>query len=89
VGDRASRLSPNPSTCASGFVRVVLLEENRKEIPGFGVTEGVELIKDSIDMSAAWPGGAKLGDDVGPTDQIRFLIRDADRFFYFAEPVRI
>ncbi|MEO7598118.1 MAG: hypothetical protein ABIV50_04255 [Opitutus sp.] len=75
-----SRLSINLSTSASGFVKVVLLDESGRDIPGFGEAEAEELTGDAIDLTVAWRGSAKLDEIVGRTIRIKLMLRDADLY---------
>ncbi len=77
-----ARLSLNLSTSASGYVKVVLLDERGAEIAGFGAADAAELVGDAIDITAAWKGGGKLAELKGRTVQIKFLLRDADLYSF-------
>lgn len=76
------RLSLNVSTSASGYVKVVVLDEKGTEIPGFGAADASELVGDMIDLTAAWAGKRSLADLRGKVVQLKFLLRDADLYAF-------
>ena len=61
---------------------MVLLDERGAEIPGFGAADAVELVGDSIDITAAWKASRKLDELKGRVVQIKFLLRDADLYSF-------
>jgi hypothetical protein len=77
-----SRLSMNVSTSASGYAKVVMLDEAGAEIPGFGLADAFELVGDSIDLTAKWKGTRALTDLKGRRVQIKFLLKDADLYSF-------
>ena len=77
-----SRLSLNLSTSASGFAKVVLLDEAGKELPGFGESDANELVGDAIDITAAWKNAPRLESLKSRTVRIKFLLRDADLYSF-------
>jgi hypothetical protein len=76
------RLSLNLSTSASGYAKVVLLDESGNELPGFGEAEAKELVGDAIDITAAWKTAARLETLRDRTVRIKFLLRDADLYSF-------
>ena len=76
------RLSLNLSTSASGFAKVVLLDEAGTELPGFTEAEATELVGDAIDLAAAWKGAPRLEELKGRTVRIKFILRDADLYSF-------
>jgi hypothetical protein len=76
------RLSLNLSTSASGWAKVVLLDEAGQEITGFGEADAQELVGDAIDLPAGWKGAARLEQLKGRTVRIKFLLCDADLYSF-------
>jgi hypothetical protein len=76
------RLSLNLSTSANGYVKVVILDENGAEIPGFGATDARELVGDTIDLTAAWKGSPDLAALKDRVVQLKFLLCDADLYSF-------
>jgi hypothetical protein len=77
-----SRFSVNLSTSANGGAKVVLLDQDGKEIPGFGEREANELVGDNIDLAATWKGSPRLEQLKGRVIQIKFVLRDADLYSF-------
>jgi hypothetical protein len=76
------RLSLNLSTSASGYVKVVVLDERGAEIPGFGAADALELVGDVIDITVGWKGSRSLTELKGREVQLKFLLRDADLYSF-------
>ena len=76
------RLSLNLSTSASGYVKVVILDERGVEIPGYGTADALELVGDAIDLTAAWRGNRAITDLRSRVVQLKFLIHDADLYSF-------
>jgi hypothetical protein len=76
------RITLNLSTSASGFGKVVLLDEAGAELRGFGEADANELVGDAIDISAAWKGSPRLEALKGRVVRIKFLLRDADLYSF-------
>ncbi|MEO6244798.1 MAG: hypothetical protein ABIQ12_05120 [Opitutaceae bacterium] len=74
------RLVLNLSTSASGYAKVVVLDESGKEIPGFGEAEANELVGDAIELPAAWKNSPSLAQLKGRIVHLKFLLRDADLY---------
>ena len=77
-----TRLSLNVSTSASGYAKVVMLDEQGVEIPGFGSADAAELVGDAIDLTATWKGARRLTELKGRPVQIKFLLKDADLYSF-------
>lgn len=77
-----ARLSLNLSTSASGYAKVVLLDAQGRELPGFGAADAAELVGDAIDISAKWKSSRRLAELKGQPVQIKFLLRDADLYSF-------
>lgn len=75
------RLALNLSTSASGYAKVVLLDADGAEIPGFGQADATELVGDAIDLTATWAKG-RLDELKGRPVRIKFILRDADLYAF-------
>jgi hypothetical protein len=76
------RLALNLSTSASGYVKVVILDERGAELPGFGTADAIELVGDAIDITAGWKSSRTLTELKGRDVQLKFLLRDADLYSF-------
>jgi hypothetical protein len=77
-----ARVSLNLSTSASGFAKVVVLDEVGNEISGFGAHEAKEVVGDAIDIAAAWRNSPRLEELKGRTVRLKFILLDADLFSF-------
>jgi hypothetical protein len=70
----------NYSTSSIGYVKVVLLDESGKELPGFGEADAEKISGDKIDIPVKWKSGMSIK-SLGNRDvRIKFILRDADIF---------
>lgn len=72
----------NFSTSSVGYVKIILLDEKGKEIPGFGEADFVKLTGDKIDANISWTGGKSLKDINNKKVCIKFIARDADIYSF-------
>ncbi len=77
-----ARLALNLSTSASGYAKVVVLDEKGAEVAGFGTADAKELVGDAVDLTAAWSSGRRLAELKGQRVQLKFLLRDADLYSF-------
>ncbi len=83
---QGDRLVVNLSTSAAGSLRVELQNPNGEPIPGFTLSECIEIIGDEIDRTVSWRQGADVSGWAGKPLRIRFYLKDADLFsFQFRE----
>ncbi len=75
-----SRLLLNYSTSAPGGIRVEIQDEAGRPIPGFALSDNVEMIGDQIERAVTWKGGTDTGSLAGRTVRLRFAMKDADLF---------
>ena len=75
---QGSRLELNYSTSAAGSVRLEILDESGKPIPGFTLQEARELIGDQITRTYEWSNGPNLSALANRTVRLRFHLKDAD-----------
>lgn len=76
------RLLLNLSTSAAGSVRVEVQGPEGQALPGFGLTDCVEVIGDDLARAVQWRGGQDLGSLAGQPVRLRFALADADLFSY-------
>ena len=70
----------NFSTSAAGYIRVALLDEAGKPLPGFGTDDSVETIGDEIDRVISWKTGADVSALAGKPVRVLFEMKDADLY---------
>lgn len=74
-----SELSLNFSASAAGCLRVEILDQDDRVIPGYEMDNCVEVIGDSLDYRVHWRGkGSDVSAWAGHPTRLRLLIRDAD-----------
>ncbi len=72
----------NYATSSIGYVQIVLLDEEGKEIPGYGLANAIKMQGDRIDEKITWLGDKTLKELAGKTVRIKFVIRDADVYSF-------
>ena len=77
---QGSRLELNYSTSAAGSLRIEILDESGKPIPGFTLNEARELIGDQIARTYEWSNNPDLASLSGRTLRLRFHLKDADLY---------
>ena len=70
----------NYSTSASGSIRVELVDQEGRAIPGFEVDKCPEIFGDEIERVVRWASGSGVGALAGRPVRLRFLLRDADLY---------
>jgi len=75
-------LNINYSSSSIGYVKVVLLGADGKEIPGFGEADATKLTGDKIDYKVAWKSGKQISNLANTPVQIKFILRDADLYSF-------
>jgi len=75
-------LKANYSTSTKGYVKVVLLDEKGKEIPGFTEADAIPAIGDKIDGKISWKGDKSLQALSGKTIRLKFIVKDADLYSF-------
>ena len=81
-----ARLSMNVSTSAGGAMRVALLDEDAREIEGFGLADTDEFYGDTLDHTATWQGSADVSTLAGKPIRLRIALSDADLYSLKFEP---
>lgn len=83
---RGSRLLLNINTSASGEARVAILDADRNEISGFGISEARYINGSYLEKQAAWKQGHDVGALAGQPIRLRFVCRGTKLYsFRFAE----
>ena len=75
---QGQKLVLNYATAAKGSVRVEVLDENARPIPGFSLADCAELRGDAVSQSVTWKRSVE--NLAGRTIQLRFVLRDADLY---------
>ncbi|MBL8220615.1 MAG: hypothetical protein JNL62_15390 [Bryobacterales bacterium] len=75
-----SRLMLNFSTSAPGGIRTEIQDANGMAIPGFALSDSVELIGDQIERAVRWQQGADVSSLAGKPVRLRLVLKDADVF---------
>ena len=76
------RLELNYATSSVGYLKVVVLDRNQREIPGFGESDAEEIGGDAIARVVKWKSNQTLHDLAGQTVRLRFILRDADLYSF-------
>ncbi len=77
-----NQLVINFSASAAGGLRVELLNAEGKPIPGFELTDCVELLGDDLERRVQWQGAPDLSTLAGVPIRLRFAMTDADLFSF-------
>lgn len=75
-------LDVNFATSSIGHVLVSMLDEDGREIPGFGIEDGARLYGDRISHAVKWEQGAGVGALQGRRVRLRFVMKDADVYSF-------
>jgi hypothetical protein len=70
----------NFSTSVVGNLRVEILDEADKPIPGFTMDDCPELYGDAIEQAVAWKNGSDVSALAGQTIRLRIALKDADLY---------
>jgi hypothetical protein len=79
---RGNKFNMNYSTSSIGYVKVIMLNEKGKEIPGFGEADAERITGDKIDGEVKWKSGKTLKDLGNTKVRINFIARDADIYSF-------
>jgi len=74
------RLVINFATSAAGSIRVEILDETGRPLPGYSLSESVEQIGNEIAREVSWNKGADLAALAGRTVRLRFVMKDAELY---------
>lgn len=77
------RLVVHTSASAAGLIKVVLLDADGKEYPGFGINDAQSMFGDTIEREVQWKGAPDLSQLAGRPVEIRFILKEADLFSFW------
>lgn len=75
-----NNLVVNFSTSAAGFIKVEILDINKKIIDGFDLENSEELIGNEIEKTVMWKENPDLNKLNGKPIRLRFVMKDADLY---------
>jgi hypothetical protein len=70
----------NYATSAPGEIRVEILDESGKPVPGFSLADSVPTIGNEIEREVSWKNGSDLSGLVGKSIRLRVVMKDADLY---------
>lgn len=73
---KGNRLQLNIDTHGSGMVKVAVLDEAGKEIPGFTAKECRSINADEVDLEVSWKNGADISSLAGRTVRVKILMNN-------------
>lgn len=75
-------LEVNVSTSAAGAMRIALLDEDAREIDGYGIDDADEYFGDSVAHTVTWNGSSDVAALAGRPIRLRITMSDADIYAY-------
>jgi hypothetical protein len=75
-----SRLTLNLSTSAAGGVFLEIQTPDGVPVPGFAMTDCVELNTDDLARVVSWKNGSDVSSLAGKAVRLRFRLKDADLY---------
>lgn len=72
----------NYSASSIGYVKVILLDNAGKELPGFGEADAEKIFGDKIDAPVKWKSGKTIKSLGNRQVRIKFVVRDADIYSF-------
>jgi hypothetical protein len=75
-----TRLEVNFATSAAGGVRVEIQDAAGRPLPGYALSDCVELIGDRVDHAVNWKSGADVARLAAQPVRLRFALKDADLY---------
>ncbi len=76
------RMVVNYATSAAGSLKVELLDESGRPLPGFSLDEADELFGDSVEQQVSWNNAGDVSSVAGRPVRIRFVLRDGDLYSF-------
>lgn len=73
-------LALNYTTSAAGSLRVEIQDGTGQPLPGYSLSEFVELYGDEVERIAAWQHGTNVAALAGRPVRLRFMMQDADLY---------
>jgi hypothetical protein len=77
-----SQLTMNFATSAAGSVRVEIQDAAGKPIEGFSLADCHDHFGDTVDRAVQWKNGPDMGQLVGQSIRLRFVLKDADLYSF-------
>lgn len=77
---KGKQLEINYATSAAGYVKVEILDEENKPVPGFTVNDCQEIIGNEISRIVLWNGKKDVSLLEGKTIRLKFYLKDADLY---------
>lgn len=79
---RGNTMELNYCSSPIGYVKVLLLDEAGRELPGFGLADAVAIRGDKIDGKVKWKSGKTVHDLGEKKVRIKFVAKDADIYSF-------
>lgn len=79
---KGDTFSINYSSSSIGYVKVILVDEAGKELPGFGETDAMKITGDKIDYTVKWKSGKQISSLGNQIVRVKFILRDADLYSF-------
>ena len=79
---RGSTFLLNFASSPFGYVKVVLLDEAGRELPGFGEADAEVIRGDRVDRKVQWKSGRTIADLGQQNIRIKFIAKDADIYSF-------
>jgi len=70
----------NYATSVAGSLRIEIQDAEGRPLPGYLLSESLELYGDAIERVVAWQDGSDVGALAGRPIRLRFVMKDADLF---------
>lgn len=77
-----NKFTINYSTSSIGYVKVILLNEKGRELPGFGSDDALPMSGDKTDWEVKWKNGKTVKDLGSTIVRVKFITRDADIYSF-------
>lgn len=77
-----TELALNFSASAAGRIRAELQDMQGVAVPGFSLSDCVDILGDDLERTVRWKDGATLGQLAGSPVRLRFELTDADLFSF-------
>src|SRR5690606_37001607 len=79
---KGSELEINYSTSAAGSVKVEILDEQQRPIPGYSFSEAQEIIGNETARIVLWKSQKNVSELVGKPIRLKFYLKDADLYSF-------
>lgn len=68
------------ATSAAGSIRCEVQTVEREPVPGFTLSDAMDIYGDEIDRKVTWKSGSELSVLAGTPVRLRFVMNDADLY---------